>query len=263
MRGDALMLRAYFAAKLSDLGYPDQDIHFALDYRLGDGVAFFGRIERANVRRLADRLLCEQGRRDFSANRAVIRKAVKLGASFEIHKLDVPGVDYAHSMIVKCHMPDGVPLTPYQTSLIEVFVSLLREDVIATSGLMTTLGYALIAASPEEDTLRRVIVRGNCVVLVRELPQPDFDPFEYFGVDEGRRIADLMAVGAYRHYALKVEIRRLSGGPTLGEAMMWGVIEDLRDGGERSGHLGNLRRLMHDAASEARALAARGRLKAA
>jgi hypothetical protein len=257
------MLQAYFAAKLADLGYPDQDVHYALDYQPSDGVAFFGRIDPDAAKRLADRLLCEQGRRHFSANRAVIRKAIKLGASFEILKLEVAGVDYANSMYVKCHLPQDVPLTPYQQSLVEVFVSLLREDVIATSRVLTTLGYALIAATPAEETMCRVLVRGQCVVLVKELPDPEFDPFETFGAEEGKRIAEQLACAVFRHYGLRVEIRALSGGPTLGEATIWGIVEDLRDGGERSAHIGNLRSLMRDAAIEARSTIAQRALKAA
>ena len=246
------MLKSYFASKLADFGYPNQDIRYALDYRLGDGVAFFGCIEREQVRRIADRLLCEQGRKFFSANRAVIRKAIKLGASFEILQLDVAGVEYANSMYVKCHMPESVALTPYQQSVVEVFVVLLREDVMATSAVLSTLGYSLLGATPPEETMRRVIVRGTHVVLVKELPGCDFDPFATFGEEEGRRITDHLATGVFRHYGLKVEIRAITGGPTLGEATVFGIIEDLRDGGERSGYFGNLRRLMHDAANEAR-----------
>lgn len=257
------MLNNYFAAKLSELGYPNQDILYALDYRFGDGVAFYGRIEREQIQRIADRLLCEQGRRHFSANRSVIRKAVKLGVTFEILSLGLTGVDYANSMYVKCRLPEGVVLTPYQQSVIEVFVALLREDVLATSGVLTTLGYSLIASTPAEETLRRVIVRGTQVVLVKELPDNDFDPFSLFGKDDGKRIAEQLANGVFRHYGLKVEIRALSGGPALGEAIMWSIVEDLRDGGERSAYFGNLRGLMRDAANEARRAIAQRALKAA
>ncbi|MEY3200727.1 MAG: hypothetical protein RIR70_277 [Pseudomonadota bacterium] len=256
------MLRTFFAAKLAKLGYPSQNIHFALEYRLGDGVAFFGHIKREHVRRLAGRLLCEQGRRDFSSNRAVIRKAIKLGASFEIMKLDMKGVDYANSMYVKCHLPAGMVLSPYEKSLIEVFTGFLRADVIATSGVLTTLGYALLAASPEEEILARVISRGDCMVLVKELPDPAFNPYETFGEEDSKRIVEHLALGVYRHYGLKLEIRAV-GGVLLGEATLPGIIEDLRDEGLRSAHRGKLRSLMHEASIQARGEIAKSRLKAA
>lgn len=257
------MLNAFFASKLADLGYPNQQISHVLDYRLGDGVAFFGHIGREQILRLANRLLCEQGRRDFASNRAVIRKAVRLGVSFEIFKLEVTAPEHVNNMYVRCHVPEGVTLTPYQKSVVEVFVALLREDVMATSEILTTVGYALLTATPHEPLIRRVMVRGDFVVLVKELPQPDFNVFEKFGPTDGKIISEAMALNLMRHYGLQVEIRPKAGGPALGEARVWGLIEDAYEGADLGVYRANVRLAMRDAVAEARRELQRRSLRAA
>jgi hypothetical protein len=257
------VLKAYFSAMLADWGYPNQDLRFSFDYRPGDGVAFSGRLSGPALRRLADRLLCEQGRQDFAARRTVIRKAIKLGLELEILPADDNIGALDKNMQVRSILPQNVQLTAYQGAVISVFLSLVREDLKSTASVLSTLGYALLAAMPSEETVTRIIPSGKLVVVIKELPDPDFDPFIVLGPEDGRRIADLMSVGVFRHYALRLEIRRKNGGASLAEVTECGIIEDLRDGGPRSAYRGVLRALMQKARSQLRGGFMQGFLSAA
>jgi hypothetical protein len=247
-----LVLKTYFALKLSELGYPHQDISYALNYRLGDGVAFYGRVDSSMLCRLANRLLCEQGRREFSNHRAVIRKAVKLGMSIQIEHKGSPGGAYSDSMVARAILPTSAPLSPYQHNVLGEFLALVKADIKATSALLTTLGYALASSSPDQAAVTRVYRCGKTMVLVKEVPDPNYDPFAALGQKDGRQIADLFAHGVLRHYGLQVEIRSKKDGEPLSMAMQSGVIEDLRDGGLRSAYRSTLRAIFKEARSRLR-----------
>jgi len=234
------MILHYFAAILSQAGYPATNILHSIGPNQGDGMAFFGVIEARRVETIISSSDCPCLHRE-------VKMLLKKGVEFSIKRWGA--YDDWSSMIVSFAC-NGCTLTPSERSTAEIVRGLLQEDARALSLTLEQQGRAIVKGTPDQPDVVREFRTREFLVRVIEVPDRHYNPLS-FNLD-ALEVVEKIVSGEYRYFGVVVEIRALSTGALLGNDAIWGIVEGKDEPARKSGYYGNLKFMVSAAVREAR-----------
>jgi len=203
------LLNWYFERRLESWGYGECRIRYNLNYCQGDGVAWYGKLDEADVLRMLPRL-------GLSASETAAIQRVVDDINVSISDINH---HYHHwnSMEVDVEVLNEDEMSGAETEAVDALLKALREDVVTRSRELESEGYSLIEASPYEPEILRLYERENLVVEIRKQPVEDAgDPIlGYMEPSDVFLLARRMIRGEIERYELEVR------------ATWWGKEESL------------------------------------
>jgi hypothetical protein len=284
------LIEDYFKERLVSLGYPKTlEIHFSLNSCQGDGVAFYGYISQITLNNLMNRLLdpnrkgissvdrvkclmmhpciipmmnffSEFAMRDMGiqknsyANHYSHFNTMTLSdASFEILDVSLDEKFESWSLeheVTKEDLPEWSKIWSY-------FVQMLKADIVKTSKILESDGYAFLSALSSETVVTREFFTKNFVVRLSEL---EYDGEDFGEMDcEDMSFVKNMIDGKMRFIALGAEVLDRETKTVLGKYSYYGIPYNQ---GDRT-YGGFAAEVVSNAISDTRALVNRLKLKVA
>lgn len=136
-----------FASKLDPLGYPSSNIQWGRGYCQGDGVAFYGHIDRDNLRQIAQRLLGAKVYKDFT-------RVYNAGCDGSyVIRPNSYGLRYSHCNTMYVEFEDYTRDWDRVDEVFELLRGAITKEIKEVSIQLEELGYKIIEAQESDESV--------------------------------------------------------------------------------------------------------------
>lgn len=136
-------VRERFQQRLSDLGYPTDEIYWSLNYCQGDGMAFYGHLDTDTLVKLRDRLMPGKGR-------TLPYNFLSENVDFSI-KSNSSHYNHYNTMHVDVDIYNDI--SDKRQGAIKALMDAIEVDIKAISKELETEGYEILEGFQDEEYL--------------------------------------------------------------------------------------------------------------